>query len=151
MMNKHIQAIRAGTVTKTNVIGIKKALHACERRRKGYSVSATAPKMTDAELTEICVELPRIRPLVAGELVETGRKQLRDKRYARRLESVADIIADPHLSFRLIRFDWLANGVAVPVYRADGAAGSFNFYNVPWQTAYAFGLESGPQIEEAGR
>jgi hypothetical protein len=35
----------------------------------------------------------------------------------------------------------------VPVYRAiDGAGRSFTFRNIPWQTAYYSGGESGPVV-----
>jgi len=63
---KHMAAIEGGTVTKTEVIGLRKALNADERRRLGYSVSATAPRaFTDSQWESIMEGLAEHKPRVA--------------------------------------------------------------------------------------
>ena len=145
-MNHHLTAIESGTVTKTNVIGLRKAIKADYRRSRGYSVSAVSPKLAGDELESTLERLKAVEPRVTGELVDSGRKLLQDKRYRKRLERVADIVAALD-GFRLVRFDWIGRDSVMPVYRACGPNGeSFLFYSVPWQTAAFEGLEGGPHI-----
>jgi len=47
---KHIDAIASGSVTKTNIIGLRKALNAEGRRRAGLSVSMTCPKVSGDDI-----------------------------------------------------------------------------------------------------
>lgn len=139
---KHLDAIRAGKITRSNIIGMRKAFNAYERKDRGYSVSVTASQMTFDEYDQATQAIGFHKPRVIGELHEGGLKVLRSKRYAKRLAPVADIIAG-RLHFRLIGFEWLDNTHCVPVYQAiDGASGrSFKFRNVPWQSG-----GQGPEI-----
>ena len=139
---RHMAAVTAGTVEKTNVIGIRKAINAMEQ---GRDVPAA---MVDAifELEQALVER---QPTVTGTLHETGLKVLRNPRYAKRWnEHQAAIIAGLH-DFKLVRFDRVnpRRWQSVPVYRATDALGrSFLFRNIPWQSAYFLGLDDGPRV-----
>lgn len=145
---KHLAAVKSSEITKSNVIGIRKAMNAYERKASRYSISRTSPEWTDSQVTEIERALDQHKPRVAGELHETGLALLRSPRYRKRLASVAEIIAGLD-HFRLVRFDYLDNGLhRVPVYRAIAGDGRrFTFRNIPWQTAFCMDLESGPTIE----
>ena len=145
---KHLAAVKSGEITKSNVIGIRKAMNAYERKARRYSVSPTCPNWTAAQIAEIERALDLHRPLVTGGLHETGLALLRSPRYRKRLESVAGIVAALD-HFRLVRFDYLGNGLhRVPVYQAIARDGRrFTFRNIPWQAAFCMGLESGPTIE----
>jgi hypothetical protein len=132
-MNKHLAAIRSGNVTKTNVIGLRKALNADARRLAGYSVSSVAPKLKGAELAAIIAELEAKEPLVRGSLHESGVRIVTGPRYAKRFDSVRHVVDSLH-GFRLVRFDDVAEVGAVPVYRAIGSAGSFLFRVIAWQS-----------------
>lgn len=140
----HIAAIKAGQVTKTNVIGIRKALNALERQGQGWSTSHTAPKVTWDEMNEALELLYDLRPVVTGELHETGLKQIQNRRYRRNLERVAYIV--PNVArFRLVGYEQIGRRgeYAVPIYRAeteDGKTG-FRFINVPWQSG-----GNGPEV-----
>lgn len=145
---KHLADVKSGEITKSNVIGIRKAMNAYDLKARRYSISRTCPEWTGSQVTEIERALDQHKPRVAGELHETGLALLRSPRYRKRLASVAEIIAGLD-HFRLVRFDYLDNGLhRVPVYRAIAGDGRrFTFRNIPWQTAFCMGLESGPTIE----
>lgn len=136
---RHTAAVNAGTVTKTNVIGIRKAVNAMER---GDWPAA----MIDAQF-ELEQAITERRPTVAGELHESGLKVLRNPRYAKRWnERERGIIGRLH-HFELVRFDRVGRRYSVPVYRAVDVTGQgFAFRNIPWQTAYYAGLDDGPRV-----
>lgn len=142
---KHMDAIKSGNVTASNIIGLKKAINAAERRKHGYSVGMSSPQATAAEIEAANYAIRLLEPFVIGELAESGKRLLQSKRYAKRLEPVAAVVADLR-SFRLVRFDWIDSTHVVPVYRAMSTRGSFLFRNIPWQTAFYQGLESGPIV-----
>lgn len=72
------------------------------------------------------------------------RKLLRSPRYRKRWNERQRGIIERLDHFKLVRFD-LVGGHAIPVYRAVATTGqSFLFRNVPWQTAYYSGEQSGP-------
>jgi hypothetical protein len=141
----HMAAIKSGTITKTNVIGLRKILNASKRRYLGYSVSSTAPNYTPAEVDALENALERHKPRVTGELHASGLKLLQSPRYRKRLADVQAIIAKLD-SFRLVRFDRIGNREenAVPVYKACAGRKSFTFRNIPWQSG-----GNGPEIVEA--
>lgn len=144
-LKRHVDAINKGAVTSSNVIGLRKAINAAERRKRGYSVGRSSPQATAADILLALQAIKLKEPRVTGELVDSGKRLLQSRRYAKRLESVADIVADLE-GFRLVRFDWINDSQVVPVYRAMSRRGSFTFRNIPWQTAYWSGLESGPVL-----
>ena len=146
---KHLAVVKSGNVTKSNVIGIRKAFN--EFSMRSYSRSTTAPQWTLEQVNAMEHALERYKPRVTGELHETGLTLLRSKRYAKRLAPVANIIAEI-CYFELIRFDPINPDARtckwVPVYGAVSRGGrSFAFRNIPWQSAFYYGLESGPTIE----
>ena len=142
-MSKHLKAILMGVVDKSNVIGIRKALNAADRRRRRLSVSSTAPKLTLVECDELEMALRVHEPRVTGPLVESGLARLRNRRYRKRLASVADIIAGI-THFALVGFD-SEDGKHTPIYRAcaGSADNSFLFKNVAWQSG-----GDGPELVE---
>lgn len=89
--------------------------------------------------------LEHYKPLVCGDLHESGLRVLQSRRYAKRwTDEQRAIIADA-AAFRLVRFDWLDSLHCNPVYQVETADGrAFCFRVVPWQTAAYMGLESGP-------
>lgn len=143
--DKHIAAITAGVVTKTNVIGLRKALNSDTRRTNGWSTSSTAPAVDANKIEQTMMLLSEKKPLVAGELHDTGLKQLRDRRYRRQLEAVTDII-DNLTAFSLVGFEHYGRRgeCAYPVFKASDHKGrSFTFINVPWQSG-----GKGPEVVE---
>lgn len=137
---KHLTAIRAGSVDRSNVIGLRKLINASGRKARGYSVSATACTVDFDDLDLIVSELDKFRPIVRGELHETGLKLLQSPRYAKRLECVRDVI-EKITHFRLLRFDEEGQTL-VPVYQACTGSRSFVFRNIPWQSG-----GNGPEIQ----
>lgn len=139
----HIDAIAQGAVTKTNVIGIRKALNANTRRENGWSTSQTCPKADHHQIEHAIDLLAEREPVVVGELHTTGMKQLRDRRYRGKLKDVLPIIDDLQ-HFKLVGYEMNGhNGEqATPIYRAvDSRGRSFKFINVPWQSG-----GNGPEI-----
>lgn len=150
----HLAAVEAGSVTKTNVIGIRKLLNGAERRAQGWSVGMTTPLGTRAEAAQILSAIAEHRPRVTGELHDGGLAVLRNHRHAKRLADFADSIAALD-HFRLIGFDALGRHGAhhVPVYAAwakippkgdaldGGTYEAFCFRNIPWQSG-----GDGPEI-----
>lgn len=146
---KHLAAIKAGNVTKSNVIGIRKAINAGERRYSGLSVSATAPRVAPWQASELESALTDYEPRVSGELHDSGLAILRNPRWRKRFSERQHEIISRLDHFRLVRFDRIGahDQASVPVYRVcDGEGNSFDFRNVPWQSADAYGEESGPVV-----
>lgn len=138
----HIAAIASGTVTKTNVIGLRKSLNGYERIRSGWSQNRIAP-ITAEQAEQVTDMLADIKPRVAGELHDSGKAMLQNKRYRKQLANAASIIADID-HFRLVGYDYIGNrgDNAIPVYRAyDTKGASFPFRVIPWQSG-----GTGPEI-----
>lgn len=138
---RHMAAVTAGKVEKTNVIGIRKAINAMER---GNWPAA----MIDAQF-ELEQAIAERRPTVAGALHETGLKVLQNPRYKKRWSQRQQLTIANLDHFELIRFDRIGRGFrySVPVYRAvSRSGGSFAFRNIPWQTAHYEGLDDGPRV-----
>lgn len=134
---KHLDAINSGMITKTNVVGIRKLLNSLWRQDRRYSTSCTSPKASFADAAEIVTAIYKMQPLVNFELAQSGLKLLRDKRHAKRLESVQSII-DRIEKFQLIDFQEFrtdSGALHYPIYRAIALNGDgFDFYNIPWQS-----------------
>lgn len=143
-IERHLAAIASGHVTKTNVIGIRKALNgAFKRERWGWQSGPTF-----ADVKPLHEALEAHEPIVSHELDASGRKVLDSRRYRKRWTVAQRAIIDSLWGFKLVRYDDIGRGHHIPVYRAIGTNGdSFLFRNIPWQTASAFGLESGPTVE----
>lgn len=142
-MARHIAAIRSRNVTKRNVIGLRKAINHVDRLASGWSGNRS--NATFAEVDSAMAALAECKPMVRGDLHASGVRILTDKRYAKRLAPVADKIAKL-MSFHLVGFECIKTGYHVPIYEADTQAGNFRFYVIPWQSANAYGLESGPTL-----
>lgn len=142
----HIAAIKSGNVDKSNVIGIRKALNAFERKSHGWSLGRTSPDITIEEARAVHELLSEHKPRVVGELHDSGLAMLQSKRYRKQLASVADIIAELD-HFALVGYEAIGRHgeYFVPVYRARGTSGrSFPFYVIPWQSG-----GNGPEIASA--
>lgn len=151
---RHLAAIESGTITRTNLIGIRKLLNGAARRAAGWSVGATTPLGTLEQADELLEAIRRHRPRVAGELHDGGLKVLRNRRHAKRLAPYADSIAALD-HFRLVDVEqWGRDGCySVPIYAAwstippkgdaldGGTYEAFRFHNVPWQSG-----GNGPEI-----
>lgn len=150
---RHLAAIRAGEVTKSNVIGIRKALNHVARLESG--LSGNRSNVTPAEVREIESAIAQHRPRVTGELHDSGLALLRSPRYRKRLEAFAPAIAALD-SFRLVGFEPIDSLHFVPVYAAWAAVPpckgpdpfapgatyeAFRFRNVAWQSG-----GDGPEI-----
>ncbi len=129
---KHLDAIQSGSVSKTNVIGLRKAFNADLRRSNGWSVPKSA--MPADQVWNLYEAVEKVAPIVAGDLHDSGLSVLRNKRYRKRLADVQPII-DTLQRFRLCGWEFIGQRgqYAVPVYKAEGKAGSFRFINIPWQ------------------
>lgn len=135
----HMAALRSGMITKTNVIGMRKAINHAWRITHGWRGNHL--KATPTQVWALLDLLDTARPIVKGELHDSGLKLLQSKRYAKRLE---DLHVERVAYFRLIRFDMIGDRgqYAVPVYQATREDGSdFFFRNVPWQSG-----GDGPEI-----
>lgn len=136
---RHLKAIKADAVTKTNVIGLRKALN--HQARLDRRLSGNRCNVTPQEVQWLEEALERDQPRVVGELHDSGLKLLQSRRYRKRLEAVADIIANLDC-FRLIGFEMIDDLHHVPVYRAIAKDGrKFKFRNVAWQSG-----GDGPEI-----
>lgn len=143
-LQRHLDAILSGTVERGNVIGLRKAINLMERAYGGWSVPSYVTKAWRAEVMALEEALEASRPVVSGELHDSGLEVLRNPRYRKRWTwNEAAIIAELD-HFRLLGFDRLGSHgqYATPVYRACGKSGlGFNFRNVPWQSG-----GNGPEI-----
>lgn len=140
----HIAAINSGNITKTNVIGIRKLLNSHWRESHGYSVSMTAPRATEDEIETLLDAIWNIRPVIMGELHDSGVVLLTSKRYRRNLEYVQNKIDSGILQFRLWGFADVGRGYHIPTYECVTAAGTFRFRNIPWQSG-----GKGPEVIKA--
>lgn len=148
---KHMAAIMAGTVTKSNVIGIRKAINARWRIDRNYSGSMTAPVWSRPDLNALERTLEAKEPRVDRTLHENGLAILRSPRWRSRFNEKQAGIIERLDCFRLVRFDRIGHegSHCVPVYRAQDVTGqSFLFRNIPWQSAVYGGMESGPTVVE---
>lgn len=143
-MQAHLDAIKRGAVTKSNVIGIRKAINSVERIRNGWSRNRSSAELADVFAIEEA--LNTAPPTVTGELHDSGLKLLRDRRYRKRLANVLPVIEAEHVRFDLVRFDRIGKRgeYAIPVYRCIAFAGAFTFRNIPWQSG-----GNGPEVLES--
>lgn len=142
---RHLNAIERGEVTKTNVIGIRKALNHVERLRAGWPGNRSSVTPAEADVLEAA--LARLQPTVTGELHESGLKVLRSPRYSKRWNDRQAAIIERLDRFALVRFDRIGDAQTVPVYRAiSNDRGTFLFRNIPWQSTYYRGEQSGPVV-----
>ena len=146
-MARHLAAIESGNVTKTNVIGLRKAINHIGRINAGWSGNRC--KATAAEVSHALERLEAVKPLVRGELHESGVRLVNSPRYRKRLERVAETVEFLQ-EFRLVGYEAIRAHHWTPIYRAVSVNGGwFEFYNLSWQSAAAFGEESGPVILRA--
>jgi len=145
-LKKHLAAIQSGAITKTNVIGLRKAYNAHARQAAGWSIGLTSPRVTGEDIGEIRRAITMHEPRVSRELDASGRKVLQDPRYRKRWTvGQARIISEIEF-FRFVGFRDIDVGHYVPIYKVVSMWGNINFIVIPWQTAYYLGEISGPQI-----
>ena len=138
MAINHLKQIESGQVTRSNVIGIRKACNALEM---GGHRSITAPKLTTDDVSKILTALDRVRPLCIGELHDAGLKIMRNPRY----KNVLPVPGSEIDHFRLIGFEGFKSGnwKYTPEYSAHNKAGEllFTFVNRSWQSG-----GNGPEV-----
>lgn len=139
-IDKHLAAIRSGTVTQSNIIGLRKAINADERRRQGLSTSRTCPNVTSADVFEAIDAIRLHQPRADSALTESGKARLRDKRYAKRWNDSQRRTIETLTHFTLCGFTEF-NRSAIPIWRVHGTSGSFRFINPSWQSG-----GDGPEI-----
>lgn len=132
---RHIAAIRH-TVTKSNIIGMRKAINAFERNRRGYSIGATAPEWSYSMVRALHEDTARYAPVITGDWHATGIATLQRavKRYPDRFNAYCAAVVADIWYFRLV--DWHCERLQhYPVIRAVARDGThFDFYNIPWQS-----------------
>lgn len=142
-MANHLADIESGNVTKTNLIGLRKALGA-EYKATHWGWNNRL-KLQGEALREAMAALHTRKPLVRGELHESGVRLVTSPRWRKRFADVQHVIDTLH-GFRLSHFEDMGRGHFVPVFQAVGESGSFYFRNPPWQLAMVLGIESGPEV-----
>lgn len=142
---RHLRAICGNAVTRSNVIGLRKAFNHCARLDQGLSGNRSA--VTQEEAKRLDSALAEKQPRVVGELHDSGLKLLRDPRY-KKLWTPEQAAAIERLAFfRLLPFTYLDALHCVPTYRAFTDSGpAFAFYHVPWQAALYGDFDAGPHI-----
>lgn len=134
--DKHLAAIRH-TVTKSNIIGIRKALNAFERSHRYRSTSCTSPQWSFVRVQACLSAVVRYQPVISGEWHASGVKTLQSalKRYKGRFNAAHVRIIGDIWHFRLV--DWQCDDSLhwYPVIRCVARDGSFfDFINIPWQS-----------------
>lgn len=130
---RHLTAIGADAVTKTNIIGLRKVFNHQARIDNGLSGNRCNVTSKEAEALESA--LAEHQPRVVGELHDSGIKLLQSRRYRNRFNEYVTSIINQIDCFRLIGFEFIDNYHTVPVYRVIGKDGrKFKFRNVPWQS-----------------
>lgn len=143
---RHLAAIEGDKITKSNIIGLRKAINADNRKLRNLSVSRVAPNVSHKQMLMLLTEINKRQPLVVGELHDSGVKLLRKPRYAKRFKGKARRVVDTLKEFRLVGFMQVHHPYSctnvVPMFRAVGAKGeSFVFHNTAWQSG-----GNGPEI-----
>jgi hypothetical protein len=143
---RHLGCIIAGSITKTNVIGIRKAINNAERIRNGWS--ANRCNVTPEQADELEQSLDKYRPRVCGELHDSGLAVLRNPRYAKRWSKWQLDAIETIDHFKLIGYQRIGHrgSHAIPVYSVwctieGGTYEAFRFINIPWQSG-----GNGPEI-----
>lgn len=134
--DKHMSAIRH-TVTKSNIIGIRKALNAFERSQRRYSTSCTSPNWTFTRVQACLSAVLRVQPVISGEWHDSGVATLKRAltRYKGRFNAAHARIIGDIWHFRLV--DWHCEESLhwYPVIRCVAGDGTyFDFINIPWQS-----------------
>lgn len=139
---KHLNAICAGTVGKTNIVGLRKAVNADIRRQHGWGTSRTCPATTHREVTALMNAIREHHPRADEALTASGLKVLRNRRYTKRWTEAQRLVIDHCTGFRLV--DWYEwRGGTTPMWRAVADCGYFDFINIPWQSG-----GDGPTVTE---
>lgn len=141
---RNLEAIKAGVVDKTNIIGIRKALNAVARLAQGYSISRIYNGLEVGDDDELVAAINKKAPRVIGDLAESGLAVLRNKRNRRKFTDDQHSIIENFDHFELADFYDYGHRLSsfTPVYRVVAKDGrSFDFYNLAWQSG-----GDGPQV-----
>lgn len=131
-LERHIAAIESGTVTRTNIIGIRKLYNKAQRNGGPWH---------DIDRLQSAIE--RHEPMVTGEWLQSGLAVLRNKRYARRWTDAQQRIIDTATAIRLVDMIPCGHWQYTPAYRVESPNGHFHYSNTPWQSG-----GNGPEILE---
>lgn len=135
---RHTATLETGVVGESFIRALRKALHATDRRERGYSVSSTAPKITPLETLTLTAAIaekpPRIEPTQAAK----GLAWLRSKKVQRALGARERSVIDDFDHFTLSdMYDAGKGGVSryFPVYTVHAKDGrTFAYYTGSWQS-----------------
>lgn len=136
-MQAHLDAIRAGAITSTNLIGLRKAFNACERKQRypWASLSHQQTAIDPADVARAETMLAIHKPRATAKLHDSGVERLTAPRYRSRWNATERAIIDSIDRFELLGFDCDLYRVAVPIWRVIGRNGdSFCFINPSWQS-----------------
>lgn len=137
---RHFASIVAGSVDKTNVIGIRKALNHGVRIRRG--LDGNRCNVTPEQSDDLLDAIYKHKPIVRGDLHASGVRVLINKRYAKRWTQPQQQIIDTLALITLVDFVCYDGYHHFPVYCAWSQSGaSFDYVNVPWQSG-----GNGPEV-----
>lgn len=144
--NTHKAALESGTVGESFVNGMRRALHALDRKAANLSTSSTSSKMTRAELDDLLGMIYEKQPRIEPNQSAKGLAWLMDKwktprgverknnPYGYREQNVLANFSH----FTLVDFYDAGNhyrSFFLPVYRVHSKdCGSFDYYAASWQS-----------------
>lgn len=129
---RHMATLATGVIDESFIRGVRKALHASDRREHGYFVGQCSSKMTGEEIQQLLAEIIVRRPRVEAKQSEKGLVWLRSRAVQRELGAREKAIVADFDHFSLSDFYDAGEGRAaffVPryiVYARDGR--SFTYY-----------------------
>lgn len=138
LYRRHMATLATGVVGEAFIRGLRKALHATDRRENGYSVSTTAPKMSPLEAMTLAAAIAENPPRIEPTQEAKGLNWLRSKKVQRALgERERAVVADfDHFTLSDM-YDAGRNRIAfyVPVYTVHAKSGrTFQYYSGSWQS-----------------
>lgn len=134
---KHYSTLNSGTVGESFIRGMRNAMHSQFRRARGYSVGATAAKMSDDELALLLKRIEVEKPRIEEKQTAKGLEWLRDRRNKKYFSDSDRAIVANFSHFTLEGFEDIGDRGAfyVPIYRVHALDGSsFSYHAVAWQS-----------------
>lgn len=144
LFDRYMGAVASGEIGEPFIRGVRKALHAADRTRLGYSVSSTAPKITTLEARKLMLEIAERKPRIEEKQTAKGLTWLQSAKVQRQLgERERNVVADfDHFTLSDM-YDAGRGGVAfyVPVYTVHAKSGrTFAYYAGSWQSGVSLSV-----------
>lgn len=138
VFRRHMATLAEGVVGESFIRGLRKALHASDRREQGYSTSTTAPKISGREAGELLATIERNPPRIEPKQEEKGLTWLRSKKVQRELGYRERDIIEHFSHFTLSDMRDEGRGQVafmVPVYTVHAKDGRFfTYFTGSWQS-----------------